>query len=135
MSAKIEGGKVSVKHADPKIAAEVQENLQKMLDGAKPCGECESCLANKAKMSLAEEARTLNNKAGTRGAWAFIALVSALILALVVTVKADGLSSLQVAVGYGLVAVIAFAGLISYISGVSYLGKRNGLLEGIRKLG
>lgn len=134
MSAKIENGKVTVKHADPKVAAMVQEDLQKMLDEAKPCGECEACVGNKTKMEIAEEARRLNNKAGSRGAWAFIALISALLLGLVVTAKSGELTSMQVAVGYGLVALISFAGLVSYISGVSYLGKRNGLLEGLRRL-
>lgn len=134
MSAKIENGKVTVKHKNPEVAAAVQADLQKMVDEAEACGECDACVGNKTKMSIAEDARKLGRKAESRGVFSFLAFISALLIAVAITVKADDLTDAQVAFGYLLVAGVAFAGLMAYISGVSYMGKRNGLLEGLRRL-
>lgn len=136
MSAKIVDGKVTVQHSDPELAKQVEHDLQEMVDTTmrgEGCGECPACVHN-TRMELGQKAMKLQSKATNRAFWAFMALIFALVLAVVVTVKTSELTAGQAAAGYGLVAVVALFGLISYISGVSLIGKRNGLLEAARNI-
>lgn len=142
MSAKIVDGKIVVKHDDPELAAQVQSEMQEMLDSEMNgmtldmkeggCGNCAGCIRKKKK-ELGQQALALKSKAVSHAIWSFSLLLFALIVAMAVSIKSEVMSDPNIMWGYIIAGVMAVVGLRFYISGVSCKSGSQGIMESIRK--
>lgn len=122
--ATIQDGRVKVEGGNKLLAAEVQSDLQVMLD--------QQAKQAKGLQEIARQAKEAQDNMSLRHVVAFFTILVGIVVAYVTIVKAPELSQLRIGIGSVAGGAAITYGLGVYRAAVRWEGKRNGLLEAAR---